>query len=106
LEVLRKIEDLLGTKSGQPDFRLADYLDYIAGTSTGGVIAAGLSIGMSVGEIMKFYEQAGPQMFVRANLLRRLRYRYDDEPLAQQLKRVIGAETKFGDEMLRTLLCW
>src|SRR5271169_6724271 len=85
LEVLQKIEDLLGAQSGQPDFRLADYFDYIAGTSTGGIIAAGLSIGMSVSEIMSFYEEAGAQMFVKANLLRRLRYRYDDEPLAQKL---------------------
>ena len=36
-------------------FRLADYFDYIAGTSTGGIIAAGLSIGMSVSEILDFY---------------------------------------------------
>ena len=48
LEVLQRIEDLLKAKSGRPDFRLADYFDYIAGTSTGGIIAAGLSIGMSV----------------------------------------------------------
>ena len=42
LEVLQKIEDLLKAKSGTADFRLADYFDYIAGTSTGGIIAAGL----------------------------------------------------------------
>src|SRR5215469_6229146 len=77
LEVLQKIEDLIRAQSDRQNFRLADYFDYIAGTSTGGIIAAGLSIGMSVGEIMKFYEQVGPQMFVKANLLRRLRYRYD-----------------------------
>jgi hypothetical protein len=104
LEVLQKIEDLLTAQSGEQDFRLADYFDYIAGTSTGGIIAAGLSIGMSVSEIMNFYEEAGPQMFVKANLLRRLRYRYDDEPLAQKLRTVFGAETTFGGEKLRTLL--
>jgi len=71
LEVLQGIEDLLRAKSGRPDFRLADYFDYIAGTSTGGIIAAGLSMGMSVGEILKFYQEAGAQMFVKANLSRR-----------------------------------
>ena len=70
LEVLQRIEDLLKAKSGRGDFRLADYFDYIAGTSTG-IIAAGLSIGMSVGEILTFYQDAGAQMFVKANLLRR-----------------------------------
>ena len=41
LEILQKIEDLLKSKSGRADFRLADYFDYIAGTSTGGIIARG-----------------------------------------------------------------
>src|SRR6516162_2960175 len=104
LEVLQKIEDLLKTKSGNPDFRLADYFDYIAGTSTGGIIAAGLSIGMSVGEILAFYQEAGGQMFVKANLLRRLRYKFEDEPLAAKLRDVFAPDTTLGSEKLRTLL--
>ena len=84
LEVLQRIEDLLKAKSGRADFRLADYFDYIAGTSTGGIIAAGLSIGMSVKEILDFYQEAGAQMFVKANLLRRLRYKFENEPLAAE----------------------
>lgn len=104
LEVLQRIEDLLKTKSGRPDFRLADYFDYIAGTSTGGIIAAGLSIGMSVGEILVFYQEAGAQMFVKANLLRRLRYKFEDEPLAAKLKEVFEVDTTLGSEKLRTLL--
>jgi hypothetical protein len=104
LEVLQKIEDLLKAKSGRPDFRLADYFDYIAGTSTGGIIAAGLSIGMSVKGILEFYQDAGAQMFVKANLLRRLRYKFEDEPLAAKLKVVFEAGTTLGSEQLRTLL--
>ena len=104
LEVLQKIEDLLKAKSGRADFRLADYFDYIAGTSTGGIIAAGLSIGMSVREILDFYQEAGAQMFVKANLLRRLRYKFEDEPLAAKLREVFGADTTLGSEKLRTLL--
>src|SRR6516164_2853896 len=104
LEVLQKIEDLLKAKSGKADFRLAEYFDYIAGTSTGGIIAAGLSIGMSVGEILTFYQEAGAQMFVKANLLRRLRYKFEDEPLAAKLKDVFDLNTTLGSEKLRTLL--
>ena len=104
LEVLQKIEDLLKARSGRADFRLADYFDYIAGTSTGGIIAAGLSSGMSVREILDFYQEAGAQMFVKANLLRRLRYKFEDEPLAVQLQQVFGIGTTLGSEKLRTLL--
>src|SRR5689334_23253839 len=104
LEVLQRIEDLLKAQSGGPDFRLADYFDYIAGTSTGGIIAAGLSIGMSVSEILSFYQEAGAQMFVKANLLRRLRYKFEDEPLANKLKEVFGPETTLGSDKLKTLL--
>jgi uncharacterized protein len=104
LEVLQRIEDLLKAQSKKPDFRLAHYFDYIAGTSTGGIIAAGLSIGMSVGEILEFYEEAGAQMFVKANLLRRLRYsKFEDEPLAEKLRDVFKRET-LGSEKLQTLL--
>jgi hypothetical protein len=104
LEVLQRIQDLLKAKSGRADFRLADYFDYIAGTSTGGIIAAGLSIGMSVNEILKFYQEAGAQMFVKANLLRRLRYEFRSEPLAAKLKEVFDINTTLGSEKLRTLL--
>lgn len=104
LEVLQKIEDLLKARSGRADFRLADYFDYIAGTSTGGIVAAGLSIGMSVAEIMAFYTEAGREMFVKANLMRRLRYKFEDEPLANKLKEVFGEDTTFGSDKLKTLL--
>jgi hypothetical protein len=104
LEVLQKIEDLLKARSGRADFRLADYFDYIAGTSTGGIVAAGLAIGMSVAEIMAFYAEAGKQMFVKANLMRRLRYKFEDEPLANKLKEVFGEDTTFGSDRLKTLL--
>jgi Patatin-like phospholipase len=104
LEVLQRIEDLLKAKTGRADFCLADYFDYIAGTSTGGIIAAGLSIGMSVEEILAFYQEAGGQMFVKANLLRRLRYKFEDEPLAAKLRDVFAPDTTLGSEKLRTLL--
>ena len=42
LQVLIKMEGLLREQSGQgEDFRLCNYFDYIGGTSTGAIIAAG-----------------------------------------------------------------
>src|ERR1700730_11581797 len=103
LEVLQRIKDLLKAKSGRADFRLADYFDYIAGTSTGGIIAAGLSVGMSVEEILEFYQEAGAQMFMKANLLRRLRYEFKSEPLADRLRHVFDVSTTLGAEKIKTL---
>ena len=104
LGILKKIEDLLKLDAGQDKFCLADYFDYIAGTSTGAIIATGLSMGMQVTDILKFYEEAGAQMFVKAKLRERLRYKFENEPLALKLKEVFGANTQFGSELLRTLL--
>jgi predicted acylesterase/phospholipase RssA len=104
LGVLQKIEDLLRAESRTKEFCLADYFDYISGTSTGGIIATCLSKGMMVADILKFYEEAGSDMFTKAGLLKRLRYKFESEPLALKLQDVFGAGTTFGSETLRTLL--
>ena len=105
LGILRRIEAILKEQIGsRDDFRLSHYFDYIAGTSTGGIIAAGLAIGMSVDEILTFYKEAGAQMFVKAYLLQRLRYKFESEPLATKLKDVFGASTRFGSDAIETLL--
>lgn len=102
LEILAKIEAIFA--KGRADYVLADDFDYIAGTSTGGIIAAGLSCGMSISQLMDFYTVAGPQMFEKEWLLKRLHANFKSEPLAQKLQEVLGADTKLGSERLRTLL--
>ena len=67
LGMLKKIEGTLKMQSGRDAFRLADYFDYIGGTSTGAIIATGLSIGMSIDQILQFYTDSGAHMFARAN---------------------------------------
>lgn len=117
IEVLAAIERLLGEETGAgPSFRLADYFDYIAGTSTGAIIASCLSLGMSTDEIREFYVSSGPAMFVRARLLERAHALYRDEPLAQKLREVFDAflpdeerrrgdrHVTLGSRALRTLL--
>src|SRR4051812_3960744 len=72
LEVLARIESELQSALGRDDgFVLADYFDYVAGTSTGAIIATCLSLGMRVDKIREFYIDSGPAMFDKANLLRR-----------------------------------
>jgi hypothetical protein len=86
------------------DFVLADYFDYVAGTSTGAIIAAGLARGMRVDELRELYAQHGEEMFDRASLLRQYRYKYDSTRLQALLQRTLGADVTLGDARLRTLL--
>jgi patatin-like phospholipase/acyl hydrolase len=93
--VLAEIEDQLRGDRGA-DFRLADEFDYIAGTSTGAIIATCLSLGMSVAEIRDFYRDSGTAMFDKASLLRRFRSKYEDEKLAAKLRRSSASTPRWG----------
>ena len=105
LEVLREMESMLQTELGRDNsFVLGDYFDYVAGTSTGAIIATFLSLGWRISDILKFYVDAGPAMFDKAGLLRRFRYKFEDEKLAVMLKEQLGATRTLGSPDLRTLL--
>ncbi|HRD33671.1 MAG TPA: patatin-like phospholipase family protein [Rhodocyclaceae bacterium] len=113
VEILAKLEADLRAALGKPDLVLADYFDFACGTSTGAIIAACVSAGMSMERIRTFYVDSGAQMFDKASLFKRLRYSYRDEPLARKLRaelnRALGhaADAKpatLGDAGLKTLL--
>ena len=53
---VKELED----KLGRP---LADSFDLIAGTSTGGIVAAGLAAGMSANDMHDFYVRYGAKIF-------------------------------------------
>lgn len=42
---------------------LSDYFDLICGTSTGGIIALGISAGIPMQKIVGFYQDCGPKIF-------------------------------------------
>ena len=89
IEILAELERVLRHETGGDEsFRLADYFDYIAGTSTGAIIASCLSLGMSADQIREFYISSGPSMFVKAKLLDRAHHMYRDEPLAEKLQAI------------------
>ena len=102
-ELLRQERRKAGALGENEPFVLADYFDYIAGTSTGGILAAGLSIGLSCDELREFYVKSGKQMFDKASLLRRFKTKYDDKALAEKLQEVFEHRT-LGDESIRTYL--
>jgi uncharacterized protein len=106
VEILAQIEDLLREKSGGgKEFVLADYFDFFAGTSTGAIVAACLSWGMTADRIRNFYLQNGKEMFDKASLLDRYyRNKFQSEKLSARLQAEFGADTTLGSDKLRTLL--
>ena len=105
LGILEKIEtDLRRALKKDTSFRLADYFDFIGGTSTGAILATGLSLGMSVAELVEFYLEAGPLMFQKEALCDRLWNKFKSDPLEEKLKDIIGKTTKLGSSKLKTLV--
>lgn len=96
--VLADFEETLGSP-------LVDYFDLIAGTSTGGIIALGLGLGLPSKQILDFYETRGPQIFVGARGLlgRVLGPKYDDRPLREALEEVFG-DRLLGDAQTRLVI--
>ena len=105
LEILLQVEMILGKALGRDgSFRLCQFFDYIGGTSTGAIIAAGLARGMSVTELLDFYEKTGPAMFDRQSLLKRWHAMYKSAPLQAELQKKFGVDTTLEPEHLECLL--
>lgn len=86
----------------------SDYFDMLCGTSTGGLIALGLSLKIPASEISKIYSQHGKDIFPKQNkivgLLRQTFWKgkFKDEPLKKVL------ESVFKDNIIansNNLLC-
>ena len=61
-EVLVRMEKILLAHNS--DWKcLGDYFDFIGGTSTGAILAAGLAKGMKAEKLLDFYVKKGPQVF-------------------------------------------
>jgi len=110
IEILARLEELLrGALGAGHDFVLADYFDYVAGTSTGAIIATCIALGLSVEKIRSFYLEGGAAMFKRAPLFKRFHYRHVGSALSEQVRSVLRRsdthrDRTLGDEDLRTLL--
>ncbi|MGE3968304.1 MAG: CBASS cGAMP-activated phospholipase [Dongiaceae bacterium] len=92
------------------------YFDLIAGTSTGGIIAIGLGLGLSAREILRFYVEAGPTIFdqqhgaienwVRQKLrgiAHLLVTKHSSEPLRCALEGVLGSRA-LGESRTRLVI--
>src|SRR5262249_55488929 len=84
-----------------------DYFDLIVGTSTGGIIALALGLGLSAQETLGFYERHGPAIFYgnrRFRSFRRwFRAKYDPGPLRSALEEAFG-QRKLGESTKRLVI--
>ena len=88
LGVLGVLESSLARATGrEQDFVLADYFDFIGGTSTGAIIASGLALGWSVDELKEKYRRLGEVVFHKRWFApARAWSKYPGGPLQKQLR--------------------
>ena len=96
------------------------YFDLISGTSTGGIIAIGLALGMTATEILELYENKGPAIFAQMRsglpgwLTRRFRGgrwlfwgpKYDAGPLRDALTEALGQQRLGGARTRLMIPAW
>jgi uncharacterized protein len=82
--------------------RITDHFDLITGTSTGGIIALGLGMGMAAGDILRFYIDKAKTIFPK-NMLADLKHWYDVKYLPEGLQ--VALKEVFGDRLLGESIC-
>jgi patatin-like phospholipase/acyl hydrolase len=98
------------------DKPIGSYFDLIAGTSTGGIIAIGLGLGLRAKDILRLYEEQGPAIFdqqhgILGNFVRqRLRgalhwvgSKYSSQPMHDALAGILG-ERRLGESRTRLIV--
>lgn len=91
--------------------KFADHFDLIAGTSTGGILAIGLGLGLSPQELLEFYKERGTLIFPVVGFRRRvwrtlralLKPKHSGEVLEKQLREAFK-DKKFGHSNKRLII--
>jgi len=104
----------IATWETKTKLNMADHFDLIAGTSTGGILAIGLGLGLSGKEMLEFYKKRGQYIFPVTSLSSRFKYtlrhlfqpKYSQETLLRELEEAFygGKEQKFLKESKCRLL--
>lgn len=98
------------------DRPIGDYFDLISGTSTGGILAIGLGLGLSAKELLQLYVERGPHIFgadgsslpaLLSGVGRWMRHwvapKHDAEALRWELEAILG-QKRLGDARTRLLI--
>jgi patatin-like phospholipase/acyl hydrolase len=92
--------------------KIIDHFDLIAGTSTGGILAIGLSLGLSPEALLNFYRSRGPTIFPSTSLVQRsagvfsqlfVGPKHSAAVLRRELEAVLGTR-KFGEAACRLVI--
>ena len=99
--------------NGRP---IGSHFDLIAGTSTGGIIAIGLAMGLPAAELLRLYETRGPEIFGQGKyalvnvvtrawrgIRRTVVHKHDRGPLQKSLEEIFG-KRRIGDARTRLLI--
>lgn len=82
----------------QYNIHLCDYFDIITGTSTGAIIACGLSLGISASEILNLYLEKGGYIFKGSKTIGTLKSAFNSKYKNENLRHCL--EEVFGDKCI------
>lgn len=98
--ILAAVEEDLG-------ITIVDHFDLVAGTSTGGIIALGLGLGLRPRDIVEFYLKHSKAIFRSpagiGTLRHWIRAKYSTDPLTKALREVLG-DRLFGESSKRLVI--
>ncbi|MTH61032.1 patatin [Paracoccus litorisediminis] len=102
LQMLRRIEELVRQRTGNPQAVLSDYFDLIGGTSTGAIIASALALGWSIDRVETLYKEFGLDIF-KSSMFRKglLRPKFSANAIRVGLEREFK-DIKLGGPELKT----
>lgn len=91
--------------------RIVEHFDLITGTSTGGLIAIALGMGVGTQQILSFYKDQGPEIFPSGGFLggwiREVRHlfgpKFSTDQLRKAIESVVG-DKKLGDSRCRLVI--
>ena len=100
LAFVERIEAMLARRRGGWGFRVADYFDLIGGTSTGAIIATGLALGKSAGEMIELYLTLAKKGFRRNRWIGgTFATKFDAKALRAVIIEQFGQETLGSDKL-------